>query len=108
MALGFDLEHGPAIFFIEEGSDWQPTTKRVMKLLLACSHLQTIGRVSNSATAGKLQIVCAWCKIDMGTKPCIAAMDGQRSHGMCSKCRAVHLYKLSKPGDEDIAITAKI
>jgi hypothetical protein len=31
---------------------------------------------------------CAWCKADMGTKPCEPYQHGQVSHGMCPACES--------------------
>lgn len=36
-----------------------------------------------------MQVRCAWCKADMGTKPCSPEMAGQVSHGMCAACAKV-------------------
>lgn len=37
---------------------------------------------------GTLTVVCAWCEAALGSKPCIASMDGTVSHGMCPRCYA--------------------
>ena len=39
----------------------------------------------------QMRVVCAWCKADQGTKPCIEKMAGQISHGCCEACQDLFL-----------------
>ena len=60
-----------------------------------------------------MKVQCAWCKADMGTKACVASMDGQTSHGMCAACATkmesdVREYHLAKPADEQIGQLVKV
>ena len=62
---------------------------------------------------GIMLVKCAWCKADMGTKACVAKMDGQTSHGMCPDCAAkieadVREYRASVPNDAAIGATVNI
>ena len=59
-----------------------------MKVALQKSNPPVSRKVDDSRMAGRLQVVCAWCKTDMGTKKCISQMDGQVSHGICTNCSA--------------------
>lgn len=38
------------------------------------------------ALTGTLISVCAYCGDEYGRKPCIPAMDGALSHGICAAC----------------------
>lgn len=38
-----------------------------------------------------LQVVCAWCKADLGRKQCVPAAADSVSHGICPSCRAQFL-----------------
>ena len=38
--------------------------------------------------AHEMRVVCAWCKKDLGSKSCEAAMAGHISHGICPDCKA--------------------
>ena len=35
----------------------------------------------------QLSVVCAWCEKDLGKRPCVPAMSGKVSHGICPECR---------------------
>ena len=37
---------------------------------------------------GCMRCVCAWCGEKYGDKPCVPAMDGAISHGICAACAA--------------------
>ena len=33
-----------------------------------------------------MRVVCAWCKCELPSAPCVEKMNGQISHGICEKC----------------------
>jgi hypothetical protein len=35
----------------------------------------------------RMKIECAWCKADMGSKPCNEGQQNEVSHGMCGSCK---------------------
>jgi hypothetical protein len=35
-----------------------------------------------------ITVICAWCQLDMGTKPCSPAQAGKVSHSICAACLA--------------------
>jgi hypothetical protein len=41
--------------------------------------------ISVSYVVSMMNVVCAWCKAEMGVKP---GPDGKTSHGMCDRCQA--------------------
>jgi hypothetical protein len=42
---------------------------------------------------GRLNVVCAWCKRLLGTKPCGSELDGRTSATICPECRVKCLYR---------------
>ena len=34
-----------------------------------------------------MEIKCAWCGLDMGTKPCNEELQNKVSHGICPTCQ---------------------
>lgn len=34
-----------------------------------------------------MKIKCAWCKADIGVKPCIKEQHGKISHSICESCK---------------------
>lgn len=53
------------------------------------------------AMTGVMPMVCMCCKRQYGTKPCMPAMHGFASHGVCSDCEAPYRATMTGEMDEE-------
>lgn len=57
-------------------------------LLLAGPGAAVVAEVVGVVGEGTMRVVCAWCGLALGVKPCAWGQDGQVSHGICPACKA--------------------